>query len=137
MKIVILSAVFVAVVSGMAPMHRVRPSQRIPDSYIIRFKESAARVDVLRRVVSFAWGRNIKMDVTKVFYHVMPGIAAKIPDDRIEEIRSLEEVDEIYEDGLVTTAEAQKGVSWGLDRLDQRDGMAAFDGIYDPKGSII
>jgi subtilisin family serine protease len=92
---------------GRAPAESV-----IPDRYIIVLKEEEVR-DPTAIAREHAQGHGAQ--VLHTYRHALKGYVARIPDQRLDEVRAEERVDYIVRDGTVTTA-AQR-LPWGIDRV--------------------
>ncbi len=96
----------------------------IPDRYIVVLKEEEVR-DPTAVAREHAQGHGAQ--VLRTYRHALKGYAARIPDQRLDEVRAEERVDYIVRDGTVTTA-AQR-LPWGIDRVDaDRSGTRAGNG---------
>ena len=84
----------------------------IPDRYIVVLEEEARDPTAIAREHAQRHGAQ----VLHTYRHALKGYAARIPEQRLDEVRAEERVDYIERDGTVTTV-AQK-LPWGIDRVD-------------------
>ncbi|XP_071499968.1 aqualysin-1-like [Diadema antillarum] len=109
-----------AATAELAPL--LMNSEPIPGKYIIKLKDEFD-VDEIAATVSLTGGR-----VGNKFRRVLHGFAAELSDRALEIVRSLAAVEYVEQDGVYRTQ-----VTWGLDRIDQRD--LPLDDSYSPGGT--
>ena len=79
------------------------------------------------RDVANEHARRYGADVEFVYEHALRGYAAQVSEGRIGELARDSRVARIERDGVVQASETQSNATWGLDRIDSRDGL---DGQY-------
>jgi subtilisin family serine protease len=84
----------------------------IPGQYIVVFEEEVRDPPAVAREHAQRYGAQ----VLHAYQHALEGYAARIPAQRLDEVRAEERVDYIERDGTVTIA-AQR-LPWGIDRID-------------------
>ncbi|XP_072163509.1 aqualysin-1-like [Diadema setosum] len=104
----------------LAPLYR--NSEPIPGKYLIKIRDEY-NLDEIASTVRISGGR-----VGNIWRHVVHGFAADLEDRILEFVRSLPAVEYVEEDGVYRTQ-----VTWGLDRIDQRD--KSLDNNYSPRGT--
>ncbi|XP_071485728.1 aqualysin-1-like [Diadema antillarum] len=97
-----------AATAELAPL--LKNSEPIPGKYIIKLKDEFD-VDEIASTVRLTGGR-----VGHKYRHVLNGFAAELSDKVLDIVRSLAAVEYVEQDGVYRTQ-----VTWGLDRIDQRD----------------
>lgn len=102
--------------SKPAQLQKASEPLRIPDSYIVVFKEDVT--DVEAKVGRLATQANGKAHY--IYKHAIKGFAIKVPEAQIRKILSDPNVAYIEEDQLVSISVTQTNATWGLDRVDQR-----------------
>jgi subtilisin family serine protease len=90
----------------------------IPDSYIVVFKAgtSAATADASARTAEAAGAT-----ITHRYSHVFQGYAAHMSAAAVTTVRANSAIRFVDRDGRVSLADVQTPVTWGLDRVDQRN----------------
>ncbi len=91
------------------------------DDWIVVFKDGTQDPPGLARRLVAANGGSIRF----TYSHAIRGFAGNLPPQAIEAIQKNPNVAYVERDGAVQKTEA--ALSWGLDRIDQRDGL---DGQY-------
>jgi subtilisin family serine protease len=84
----------------------------IPGQYIVVLKEEVRDPTAVAR----EHARRHGAQVLHIYQHALKGYAARIPDQRLEEVLAEERIDYIERDGKVTTV-AQR-LPWGIDRIN-------------------
>jgi subtilisin family serine protease len=84
----------------------------IPGQYIVVLKEEVRDPTAVAREHAQRYGAQ----VLHTYQHALKGYAARIPDQRLDEVLAEERIDYIERDGTVTIV-AQK-LPWGIDRID-------------------
>ncbi|XP_071507076.1 aqualysin-1-like [Diadema antillarum] len=109
-----------AATAELAPL--LKHSEPIPGKYIIKLKDEYD-IDEIASAVSLTGGR-----VGNKFRRVLRGFAADLSDRVLDVVRSLEAVEYVEQEGVYSAQ-----VTWGLDRIDQRD--LPLDNYYGPRGT--
>ena len=105
----------------LAPLYNMTSATRIPDSYIVVFKQG---LEVQSAQTSFAALSRVQGVTVQHQYTIEDfiGAAISVPEERLDEIRQLPDVAYVEADQEVTAFTVQTNPpSWGLDRIDQRD----------------
>lgn len=112
--VVLCRAGGVALAQESAPLAPERaPAQGvIPGQYIVVLDEEVRDPTAVAR----EHARRHDAQVLDTYQHALEGYVARIPDQRLDEMRTEERVDYIEPDGTVTIA-AQR-LPWGIDRID-------------------
>jgi len=98
----------------------------IPGQYIVVLKEEVRDPTAVAR----EHARRHGAQVLHIYQHALKGYAARIPDQRLEEVLAEERIDYIERDGKVTTV-AQM-LPWGIDRINaDRSSTRAGNGTED------
>ncbi|XP_072175574.1 aqualysin-1-like [Diadema setosum] len=109
-----------AATAELAPL--LKHSEPIQGKYIIKLKDEYD-VDDIASTVSLSGGR-----VGNKFRHVLNGFAAELSDKILRVVRSLAAVEYVEQEGVYRTQ-----VTWGLDRIDQRN--LPLNNYYGPRGT--
>jgi subtilisin family serine protease len=96
-----------ATTPGRTPAQSVVPGQ-----YIVVLKEEVRDPTAVAREHAQRYGAQILHS----YEHALKGYAARIPAQRLDEVRAEEQIDYIERDGTVTIAAHR--VPWGIDRID-------------------
>jgi subtilisin family serine protease len=91
------------------------------DDWIVVFRDATSDAPGLARRLVAANGGSIRY----TYSHAIKGFAGNLPPQAIDAIQNDPNVAYVERDGIVQKTEA--ALSWGLDRIDQRDGL---DGQY-------
>jgi subtilisin family serine protease len=91
------------------------------DDWIVVFKDETPDAPGLARRLVAANGGSVKF----TYSHAIKGFAGNLPPQAMDAIQNNPKVAYVERDGVVQKTEA--ALSWGLDRIDQRDGL---DGQY-------
>src|SRR5918997_4613538 len=84
----------------------------IPGQYIVVLEEEARDPAAVAREHARRHGAR----VLHTYQHALNGYAARIPDQRLDEVLAEERVDYVERDGTVTTA--AQTLPWGIDKTD-------------------
>jgi len=91
----------------------------VPDSYLVTFRSTVARGDVVTRSDSLATrfgGR-----ITRTYEHAVRGFEISMPEAAAERLASDPSVALVEENAVVSVSDTQTPtLAWGLDRIDQR-----------------
>ncbi|XP_063970905.1 aqualysin-1-like [Lytechinus pictus] len=118
---VFLALMFVAAATAeLAPL--LENSEPIPGKYIIKLRDDF-NIDEIASTVRLSGGK-----VGNLFRNVLHGFAAELSDEVLDIVRGLRAVEYVEQDGVYRTQ-----VTWGLDRIDQRN--LALDNNYSPRGT--
>ncbi len=108
----------------------VRKSKdRVPNSYIVVFKDGLSQVDQLLPGVireqrmkrdSAALTQRYGGAVDRVFHTALRGFSARMSSDQAKAMSSDPSVSYVEEDFVVRADQSQANPPWGLDRIDQR-----------------
>jgi len=104
-----------------APVLTATPGKRIPDRYIVVFKDDVADAPGLARQLVAENGGELHY----VYRHALRGFAATLPARAVEAVRRNPQVRYVEQDGIVTATATQYNAPWGLDRID-----GSADGAY-------
>jgi subtilisin family serine protease len=117
----------VAVTMSTTPAYAAPPSGRfvpagataVPDSYLVVFKSTVDRTDVVTRSSSLAarfGGR-----IVRTYEHAVRGFEVSMPEPAARRLAADPSVAFVEENAIVRVADTQTPVpAWGLDRIDQR-----------------
>jgi aqualysin 1 len=106
------SGVVLAQESAPLASERAPAQGVIPGQYIVVLEEEARDPTAVAR----EHARRHGAQALHTYQHALEGYVARIPDQRLDEMRAEERVDYIEPDGTVTIA-AQR-LPWGIDRID-------------------
>ncbi|MDI6778973.1 MAG: S8 family serine peptidase [Bacteroidota bacterium] len=120
--------------SQQAPiLHKADNQWRIPDSYIVVFKEDVTKVsDEAHRLADQAGGKP-----GFIYQHAIKGFSIKVPAAAISKIMNNPNIAYIEEDQIVLASVTQSNATWGIDRIDQRNLPLDTEYNYDYTGSGI
>ena len=94
-----------------------KPAAVITDRYIVQFRPGTPGVDALARSLT----ASARGEVHFVYDTVLQGFAATLPAAAVDAVRRNPNVLRIEADTVVTASDTQTGVTWGIDRIDQRN----------------
>jgi subtilisin family serine protease len=103
----------------------------IPGQYIVRFRDDEQNVDA--QATSLA--STNAGEVTRVYKTAIKGMAIRIPDAAVAMLRADSRVISIEQDQTVSISTTQTGVTWGIDRIDQRALPLNGTYVYNADGS--
>ena len=106
---------------------------RIPDSYIVVFKDDVTKVAEKAEQLANQIGGKVKF----VYSSAIRGFAINVPEQAIKGIINNPNIAYIEEDQIVSISVTQTNATWGIDRVDQRDLPLSTTYTYDQTGSGI
>ena len=110
---------------------KAQPDLRVPDSYIVVFKEDVTDVDAkVGRLTAMANGKAVF-----TYKHAIKGFSIKVPEAAIKKIMNDPSIAYIEEDQIVQLSATQTNATWGIDRVDQRDLPLSTTYVYNYTGS--
>lgn len=112
---------------------KASPQTRIPDSYIVVFKEDVTKVSENAELMAKQIGGKIKY----VYTSAVKGFAVNVPEQAIKGLINNPNIAYIEEDQVVSISVTQTNATWGIDRVDQRDLPLSTTYNYDQTGSGI
>ncbi len=83
--------------------------------YIVVLKDGASS-----KAVAGAHGKRLGASIKHVYGHALQGYAARLDASQLADVRADRAVAYVVPDGIATIDTTQSGVTWGLDRIDQR-----------------
>lgn len=97
------------------PLLKAPDGSRIPNSYIVVFKEDVSDVDLEsdKLVKQIAGSRGY------VYKHALKGFSIKVSANAISRLMNNPNIAYIEEDQIMTAVTTQTGATWGIDRIDQ------------------
>lgn len=106
---------------------------RIPDSYIVVFKDDVTKVEEKAEQLANQIGGKVKF----VYSSAIRGFAINVPEQAIKGLINNPNIAYIEEDQIVSISVTQTNATWGIDRVDQRDLPLSTTYNYDQTGSGI
>src|SRR5258707_7578085 len=93
------------------------PVQPIPNQYIVRFPDNEPSSIALARLIE----RSNVAVVQRVYDAAIKGAAFTMADDAAEALKSVKGIVSVEQDQTVHLSTTQSNVTWGIDRIDQRN----------------
>ncbi|RCK75921.1 MAG: Alkaline serine exoprotease A precursor [Ignavibacteriae bacterium] len=109
---------------------KASPATRIPDHYIVVFKEDVTKVADNANLMASQIGGKLKY----VYQHTIKGFAVQVPEQAVKGLLNNPNVAYIEEDQVVNISVTQTNATWGIDRVDQRDLPLSTTYTYDYTG---
>lgn len=98
-------------------------SQRIPDQYIVVFRQDVSDAAGLARQLAAANGASVRF----TYAHAIKGFAGQMSAQAAAALARNPNVAYVEQDQVATASTTQSNATWGLDRIDARSGL---DGSY-------
>jgi subtilisin family serine protease len=86
------------------------------DPYIVVLKDNVSSSGAVADQHKGRFGARLK----HVYRHALKGYAARLPDNRVDDVRADSRVAYVEPDGEMRAFATQSNATWGLDRIDQR-----------------
>ena len=122
----------------------LRPTARpVEGQYIVVLKQDQARLanerSSLPEVVTLAVDISARYNVQYVrhYEHVLHGFVIRADARQLDRLMFDPRIDYIEQDGIVTASATQSGVTWGIDRVDQRNLPLTGSYTYDTTASNV
>ncbi len=94
-------------------------AQSIPGQYIVVFRDAVGDPSGLARRLAAQHGGSVRF----TYQHALKGFSAELPEAAVEALGRNPNVAFIEPNGRVWAVGSQTNPPWGLDRIDQRDGL--------------
>jgi subtilisin family serine protease len=110
---------------------------RAPNRYVVVFKSGAVKRGVAGRTmpdVAKALKKQHGLKLVRLYQHAIDGFAADLTEQQLQALKADERVAYIEADHPVEGFGSQIGATWGLDRIDQRDGNLNYTFNYPNNG---
>lgn len=113
------------------PMLHKAADLRVPDSYIVVFKDDVTDVAGLSdRLATQVGGR-----VQYRYLHTIKGFSLRVPEAALNGLLNNPNVAYIEQDQIVQAFPTQSNATWGIDRIDQRDLPLSTTYTYNQTGT--
>ena len=93
------------------------PVQPIPNQYIVRFPDNEPSSIARARLIERSHGAVVQ----RVYDTAIKGAAFTMADDAAEALKSVKGIVSVEQDQTVHLSTTQSNVTWGIDRIDQRN----------------
>jgi serine protease len=119
-------------------------SRPVEGQYIVVLKQDQVRLgndqrsnlpEVVAVAVDIAASFNVQY--VRHYEHVLPGFVIRANAKQLERLLFDPRIDYVEQDGIVTTSATQTGVTWGIDRVDQRNLPLNSSYIYNTTASNV
>ncbi|MDP2207795.1 MAG: S8 family serine peptidase [Bacteroidota bacterium] len=121
-------------ISSTAPQFlKASPQSRIPDSYIVVFKDDVTNVSEKAEQLANQIGGKVKY----IYSSALRGFSINVQEQAIKGLINNPNIAYIEEDQIVSISVTQTNATWGIDRVDQRDLPLSTTYNYDQTGSGI
>ncbi|XP_071785535.1 aqualysin-1-like [Asterias amurensis] len=122
MKLILLCLCVAAANAALAPIYMAQ-RRGIPNSFIIKAKDASVLDQVEKDVL--AEFQTMRMPAPKVskISDLIPVLNLPIPPHLINTIRSIDGIEYIEQDSMGELFGQQSNPTWGIDRIDSRDGI--------------
>lgn len=118
-----LAVAFVGVIWAFGFAEQAEGDLAVRGRYIVVFRDAVADVPGMAYRLARSHGRTPLF----VYEHALRGFAVEVPEQAAEALRRNPNVAYVEPDSVVWAFATQDDATWGLDRIDQRDGL---DGVY-------
>jgi aqualysin 1 len=103
----------------------------LKDSYIVAFNDEVKDVDAVVGQIE----KNLGVKANFVYKFAIKGFAAKLPEAALNGLKNNPHVKYIEQEQVYTINTTQSGVTWGIDRIDQRSLPLSTTYTYNQDGS--
>lgn len=110
---------------------KASPASRIPDHYLVVFKEDVTKVSDKAQELATSIGGKLKF----VYSSTVKGFAINASEQAIKGLLNNPNIAYIEEDQVVSINVTQTNATWGIDRIDQRDLPLSSTYTYDYTGT--
>ncbi len=108
----------------------------VPGEYVVVLKQPAASLQAPQAVSLAVQGLTAKYGGTafQVYEHALRGFASRMSEAQAVAMSADPEVEYVQQNGVVHISEAQGNVTWGIDRVDQRELPLDKNFLFDASG---
>jgi len=123
--IALLLLAIVGIAVGLAPIHRVAPKTRVPDSFIVVYNDDVSAEELDAELSHLTTISGVVAERT--FRRTIRGFSGKFTPQQVAVIRASDKVAYVEEDQVISIADEQQtcslqsGAGWGLTRVSQRE----------------